>query len=31
MHKIKDRPIRTGSSLSWEERDQLLKEYLQGG
>ena len=31
MHKTKDRPIRKGGSLSWEERDQLLKEYLQGG
>ena len=31
MHKTKDRHIRKGGSLSWAERDQMLKEYLQGG
>ena len=31
MHKIKNRPIRKGGSLSWEEREQMIKEYLQGG
>jgi len=31
MDKTKKKPIRTGRSLSWEEREAMIKEYLQGG
>jgi len=30
MNKNKKQPTRTGSSLSWEEREEMIKEYLQG-
>ena len=31
MDKIKHTSLRTGRYLSWEEREGMIKEYLQGG
>lgn len=31
MDKTKKRVIRTGGSLSWFEREKMIKEYLNGG
>ncbi len=30
MDKTKKRHVRTGGSLSWEEREAMIKEYLTG-